>query len=81
MHIGLNIKKIREKKGLMQKEVAKIAGMYLANYNKVEKREREPSIDALDKIARSFGLTIDNILHYEGDLPKEITIEEILQKI
>lgn len=76
MHIGLNIKKIREEKGLMQKEVAAVAGMHPANYNKVEKGEREPSIDALDKIAKFFGLTVDQLIHYEGNIPKEITIED-----
>lgn len=76
MHVGLNIKKIREEKGLMQKEIAAIAGMHPANYNKVEKGEREPSIEALDKIAKSFGLTVDQLIHYEGNMPKEITIED-----
>ncbi|KAF5032631.1 hypothetical protein DSECCO2_615210 [anaerobic digester metagenome] len=50
--------------------------MHPANYNKVEKGEREPSIDALDKIAKFFGLTVDQLIHYEGNIPKEITIED-----
>jgi transcriptional regulator with XRE-family HTH domain len=33
----------------MQKEVVAVAGMHPASYNKSEKGEREPSIDALDK--------------------------------
>jgi transcriptional regulator with XRE-family HTH domain len=76
MHVGLNIKKIREDKGLMQKEVAAVAGMHPANYNKVEKGEREPSIDALGRIAMLFGLTVDQLIHFEGSIPKEITIED-----
>jgi transcriptional regulator with XRE-family HTH domain len=76
MHVGLNIKKIREQKGLMQKEIAAVAGMHPANYNKVEKGEREPSIDALDKIAKFVGLTIDQLIHYEGDIPGEVTIKD-----
>ncbi len=59
---------------ITEQEVAAIAGMHPANYNKVEKGEREPSIDALDKIARSFNLTIDQLIHYEGNMPKEVTI-------
>lgn len=76
MHVGLNIKKIREEKGLMQKEVAEAAGMHPANYNKVEKGEREPSIDALDKISKLLGLTVDQLIHYEGKTPKEVTIKD-----
>ena len=60
----------------MQKEVAAVAGMHPANYNKVEKGEREPSIDALDKIAKFFGLTVDQLIHYEGSIPKDVTIED-----
>lgn len=76
MSIGINIKKIREHKGLMQKEVALIAGLHASNYSKVEKGEREPSIDALDKIAKHFDMSVDQIIHYEGDLPQEVTVED-----
>lgn len=75
MHIGKNIKKIREQRGLMQKEVAAAAGLHPANYNKMEKGEREPSIDALDKIAKLFGMKVDELIHFEGKVPKEVTIE------
>ena len=56
--------------------MAATAGMHPANYNKVEKGEREPSIDALDKIAKLFGLNVDQLIHYEGKIPTEITIED-----
>lgn len=75
MQIGLNIKKIREQRGLLQKEVALAAGLHPANYNKTEKGERELSIEALDKIAKLFSMTIDQIVNYEGDIPTEVTIE------
>ncbi|MBA3900097.1 MAG: helix-turn-helix transcriptional regulator [Bacteroidetes bacterium] len=76
MDIGKNIKKIREQKGLMQKEVAAYADIHPSNYSKIEKGEREPSIEALDKIAKLFGLTVDKIIHFEGKLPKEVRIED-----
>jgi transcriptional regulator with XRE-family HTH domain len=76
MHIGLNIKKIREKKGFMQKEIAAIAGMHPANYNKVEKGEREPSIEAIAKIAKVFGLTVDQLIYDEGKIINEVTVED-----
>jgi len=74
MQIGVNIKKIREQKGMLQKEVATAAGLHASNYSKIEKGEREPTIPALDKIAMLFGMTVDQIIHYEGELPKDITI-------
>lgn len=76
MHIGKNIKKIREQKGLMQKEVATAAGIHASNYSKIEKGEREPSIDALDKISVLFGMTVDQVIHFEGKIPKEVKIKD-----
>jgi transcriptional regulator with XRE-family HTH domain len=76
MNVGQNIKKIREQKNLMQKEVAAAADIHTSNYSKIEKGEREPSIEALDKIARLFGITIDELIHFEGKIPKEVTIED-----
>ena len=76
MKIGKNIKKIREKKGLLQKEVALSAGIHASNYSKIEKGEREPTIKALNKISKLFGMTVDQIINFEGDFPKEITIED-----
>lgn len=74
--IGENIKKIREAKGLLQKEVATAAGIHPSNYSKVEKGEREPSIEALDKIAQLFGISIDQLVHLNGKVPKEVTVED-----
>ena len=76
MEIGKKIKTIREKKGLLQKEVAATAELHASNYSKIEKGEREPSIVALDKIAKLFGMTIDQIIHYEGEIPQDISVED-----
>lgn len=76
MHVGQNIKKIREQKKLLQKQVAAAAELHPANYNKMEKGEREPSIAALDKIAKFFGMTVDEIIHFEGKIPGDIQIED-----
>jgi transcriptional regulator with XRE-family HTH domain len=76
MNVGKNIKKIREQKKLLQKDVAAAAGLHPANYNKTEKGEREPSIEALDKISKLFGMTVDDIIHFEGKMPKEVKIKD-----
>ena len=76
MNIGKNIKKIREQKGLMQKEVASAAAIHTSNYSKIEKGEREPSIEALDKIATLFDMTVDEIIHFEGKIPREVKIKD-----
>lgn len=50
--------------------------MHRSNYSKVEKGERELSVEATNKIATFFGLTIDQLLNMDNHVPQEITIED-----
>ena len=76
MNIGNNIKKIRKEKGLQQKQVALELGLDQSNYNKIENSKREPSIDVLNKLANLFGVSVDDILNPDKELPKEVTVED-----
>ena len=76
MSIADNIKKLREDKGLMQKEVYTEIGLKPAHYNKLEKALVEPSIGILDKLATFYGVTIDEIIHYSKATPKAVTVED-----
>lgn len=75
-NIGKNIKNIREQKGLMQKEVASVADMQASNYSKIESGQRDISVDALDKIAQLFGMTVDEVIHFEDKAPIAIKVED-----
>lgn len=75
--LGKNIKKIREQKGLMQKEVASVADMQASNYSKIESGHRDISVEALDKIAKFFDMTVDEIIHYQDNKqPTPIKVED-----
>ena len=76
MDIAKNIKKIRVERGLMQKEVANAVGVHPSNYSKMEKGDREFGIDVIDKLAKFFGLTIDELVHPHSKLPKEVKVED-----
>jgi transcriptional regulator with XRE-family HTH domain len=75
-HIGKNVKKIREEKGLTQQSIASLIAMHRSNYSRVETGDRELSIDAIGKIAKYFNMTIDQLVNFEGDIPQEVTIED-----
>ncbi len=75
-HIGKNIKKIREEKGLTQQSIADLIAMHRSNYSRVETGDRDLSIDAVGKIAKYFNITIDQLVNFEGDIPQEVTIED-----
>jgi len=76
MSLGITIRKIREQKGLLQKQVASDLGIGYTNYNKLENGNREPSVKELQLLARLFDMTVDQILNFEGELPKDVTLED-----
>jgi len=75
-NIGQIIKDIRGKEGMTQKQVAAELGIGYTNYNKMENGVREPSVTELRELASLFGLTVDQILNYNDQIPSEVKIEE-----
>ena len=76
MCLGKVIKKIREQKGMLQKQVAVELNIGTTNYNKLENGNREPSVKELQKLAALFDMTVDNVLNFEGEIPKEVSLED-----
>ena len=76
MSVGDNIKKIREQKELTQQQIAELISMHRSNYSKIESGQREISVEALNKIARFFGMSIDQIVNFDGATPQEVTVED-----
>jgi len=75
-HIGTTIKALRSEKGLTQLQIADLIHMHRSNYSKVEKGERDLSLESVNKIAKYFGMTIDQLVNFDGNMPDEVTIED-----
>jgi transcriptional regulator with XRE-family HTH domain len=76
MILADNIKKIREEKGLMQKEVALHIGVDKSTYSKIEKGLREVTVAELQKMAELFNTSIDKIVNFDGGIPAEVILED-----
>jgi len=76
MELAQNLKTLREQKGLLQKEVANAVGVHPSNYSKMEKGERDVSIEVADRVAKFFGITLDELVHMDGLVPDDVTIED-----
>lgn len=76
MHVGEHIKAIREKLGLLQKEVSAELGLDKSVYSKIERGAREVKVEELKKLAGLFDMSIDQIVNYEDDMPREVTLED-----
>jgi transcriptional regulator with XRE-family HTH domain len=75
MEIGRIIKKIREDKRLMQKEVSSFLNIGNSNYNKLENGKRDLSVNELKLLADLFNLTTDQILNYDNVIPDDVVLE------
>ncbi len=76
MSLADNIKNIREEKGLLQKQVASHIGVDKSTYSKIEKGSREVTVKELQKMAQLFNMSIDQIVDFEGEIPRDITLED-----
>ncbi|MCB0710454.1 MAG: helix-turn-helix transcriptional regulator [Chitinophagaceae bacterium] len=76
MSIADNIKDIREEKKLKQVAVAAHIGVDKSAYSKIEKGQRALTVEELQKMAQLFNMTADQILNYDGNMPKEVVIED-----
>jgi len=78
----MELKKFREKKGVLQSDVAKALGINNSTYAYYERGEHSPGPDMLCKLADFFGVTVDELLgRSSSDIFDNARIEqpEILQ--
>lgn len=76
MSLADNIKNIREEKSLKQIEVATHIGVDKSAYSKIEKGSRSLTVDELQKMASLFDMTTDQIINFDGKIPKEVVLED-----
>lgn len=79
MGIGNQIKKLRESKGLTQKQLAYKIGVSAVTITRYENNDREPNIKILNKLSTVFNISIDSLINEDQSLIK-IIIDKILSK-
>lgn len=55
MNIGEFIRRIRKERGITQKELAEIAGVSFSTINRIEKSDRNITIDTTNSVLAVFG--------------------------
>jgi len=64
--LARNLKKLREKKGLSQDRLAKLADVANNTIIKIEQGENiNPTLDTLKKIAKALGVGLDELTGYQ----------------
>lgn len=73
MKLNYSITRIRESKGLTQKELASKAGLSYSFINDIENGRRNPSLESLELIAAALDTSVQEIMGAEA--PEEVTEE------
>ncbi len=61
--IAKNIKKYREKKGISQDKLSKLAGVTLHTITKIESGATpDPRIETVKKIAQALGVSVEDLI-------------------
>jgi len=90
MDVARNIKSIREKKGMSQKELINAVGLGAPMYSRIETGKAEPSLTTLEKIAKALGVQItdffitdtalEDINSYDASLMEKVKLIEELNE-
>jgi XRE family transcriptional regulator, fatty acid utilization regulator len=67
--VGLELRRLREEKGITVEELAKKSGISLTTIRVVERGARNPRGDTIARLAKPLGLTFDEVwrLQKRGD--------------
>lgn len=62
--LGQRIRDIRLKRGVTQEELAHRADLDYSYVNQIENGKRNPSLDAISRIARALGVSIQDLVSF-----------------
>jgi len=68
---------LRLEAGLSQEELGRSSKMSTSYISRLETGEVNPTVDALTRIVRVFGLSIDGLLELDTDSPQILSSEEL----
>jgi transcriptional regulator with XRE-family HTH domain len=77
-YLNKNIKHLRKLKGFTQSDLAERIGLKRAQIGSYEEHRAEPKIDAIQKIAYLFGLSLESLINQDltkSDLEAQVDIE------
>jgi transcriptional regulator with XRE-family HTH domain len=79
--LGDKIKKIREERGLSQKEVASSVDIDRGQYSRIETNKVEPTLSTLEKVAKAFGIDVEDFFKKEASLTVDSFDKTLVEKV
>ena len=63
MTVGANLKVLRQRAGLTQKQLADASGMQLTQISRIENNDTDPKASTLGKIIQALGCTANDLFN------------------
>jgi transcriptional regulator with XRE-family HTH domain len=80
MDLGSILKKVRDVKGLSQKELAVLLDMPQPQYSRIEGGKTDPSFSAVTKIAKALGLSLSELFNADNIFDDANTYDKTLME-
>jgi transcriptional regulator with XRE-family HTH domain len=82
MSLGQNLAKFRKEKGLTQEDLVRLSGVAISQIRRYEKDRSSPSLDVITKLAKSLGVSIDEMVFDKatGVAASRIVDRELLEQ-
>lgn len=75
--VGERIRRLRLEAGLSQEELGRSSKMSTSYISRLETGEVNPTVDALTRIVRVFGLSIDGLLELDTEAPQILSSDDL----
>ncbi|MFX3637070.1 MAG: helix-turn-helix domain-containing protein [Candidatus Pristimantibacillus sp.] len=82
--IGERIRNYRKKQGLSQEELAHLASMHTSYVGEIERSEKSPTLESLEKITSALGITLEELFSHSQVRSKSqhsLMISEIVNQV
>lgn len=82
MSLGQNLAKFRKEKGLTQEDLVRLSGVAISQIRRYETDKSSPSLDVMVKLAKSLGVSIDEMVFDKatGVAADKIVDRELLEQ-
>ncbi len=80
MNLGNTLKKVREAKGLSQKELAGLLDMPQPQYSRIEGSKTDPSFSAVAKMAKALGVSLSELFNADDIFNDANTYDKTLME-
>jgi len=64
---GEQLRKLRTERGIRQEELARLAGLDRTYISKIERGERNVSLETVSKLAQALDIPVSHLFEFSGD--------------